>query len=84
MQAVEWSNQKFVGLGLQVYGLATPDFYSHTFFVFLLELKREAESRFDIKSKVKEEQPTVKVEQKVEEERKQTETRPSGNSSDQN
>ena len=59
-------------------------FYNHTFFVFLLELKREAESRFDIKSKVKEEQPTVKVEQKVEEERKQTETRPSGNSSDQN
>ena len=61
-----------------------PDFYTHTFFVFLLELKREAESRFDIKSKVKEEPPTVKVEQKVEEERKQTETRPSGNSTDQN
>ena len=61
----------------------TPEFYDHTFFVFLLELKREVESRFDIKSKVKEEQPTVKVEQKVEEERKQTETRPSGNSSDQ-
>ena len=37
-----------------------------------------------MKSKVKEEPPTVKVEQKVEEERKQTETRPSGNSSDQN
>ena len=24
LQVVEWSNQKFVGLGLQVYGLAMP------------------------------------------------------------
>ena len=24
LQAVEWSNQDFVGSGLQVYGLATP------------------------------------------------------------
>ena len=24
LQVIEWSNQKFVGLGLQVYGLAIP------------------------------------------------------------
>ncbi|KAM7435575.1 Deoxynucleotidyltransferase terminal-interacting protein 1 [Porites harrisoni] len=74
-----------VGLNLEeIKGFKVPPKMLEKIRNHMRKLKREAESRFDIKSKVKEEQPTVKVEQKVEEERKQTETRPSGNSSDQN
>ena len=34
LQAVEWSNQNFVGLGLQVYGLTTTLASSHYRIVF--------------------------------------------------
>ena len=34
LQEVEWSNQKFVGRDLQVYGLATPLFFLFFFTLY--------------------------------------------------